>query len=70
MSRKEKVSIIRSEEFASVEEELTTALSGLEDANARIQALLASEAAIMGEPPTVIPDGVQEPPPTPGADRG
>ena len=49
MSRKEKVSIIRSEEFASVEDELTAALDQLEQSNSRIQALLESETAIMGE---------------------
>ena len=49
MSRKEKVSIIRSEEFASVEDELAAALDQLEQSNSRIQALLESETAIMGE---------------------
>jgi hypothetical protein len=51
MSRKDKISIIRSEEFASVEDELAAAVDQLENANSRIQALLASETAIMGESP-------------------
>lgn len=51
MSRKDKISIIRSEEFASVEDELAEAVDRLENANSRIQALLESETAIMGESP-------------------
>lgn len=51
MSRKDKISIIRSEEFASVEDELTAAVDLLENTNSRIQALLESERAIMGEVP-------------------
>jgi len=64
MSRKDKVSIIRSEEFASVEDELAAALDLLEQSNARIQALLASETAIMGESPAANADeGAEAPPP-------
>jgi hypothetical protein len=48
MSRKDKISIIRSEEFASVEDELAAAVDQLEQSNSRIQALLESETAIMG----------------------
>ena len=51
MSRKDKIAIIRSEEFASVEDELAAAVDELENANSRIQALLESETAIMGELP-------------------
>ena len=51
MSRKDKISIIRSEEFASVEDELTAAVDLLENTNSRIQALLASETALMGQTP-------------------
>ena len=49
MSRKDKIAIIRSEEFASVEDELAAAVDELENANSRIQALLEYETAIMGE---------------------
>ena len=52
MSRKDKISIIRSEEFASVEDELAAAVDQLENANSRIQALLESERIIVGEPTT------------------
>ena len=51
MPRKDKVSIIRSEEFASVDDELAEAVNRLENANARIQALLESERAILVESP-------------------
>ncbi len=50
MSRK--VTIIRSEEFASVEDELTAALDQLEQSNSRIQALLESERAVLADGPT------------------
>ncbi len=51
MSRKDKISIIRSEEFASVEDELAAALDMLEQSNSRIQALLESERSILAELP-------------------
>ncbi len=69
MSRKDKISIIRSEEFASVEDELAAAVDELENANLRIQALLESETAIMGESPAAdtadeaaaaVPDAVEQ----------
>ncbi len=60
MSRKDKVSIIRSEEFASVDDELAAALNLLENTNSRIQALLESETAIMGESPAGDTAGVNE----------
>ena len=51
MSRKDKVTIIRSEEFASVEDELAAAVDQLEQSNLRIQALLESERAVLAEFP-------------------
>jgi len=47
MSRK--VTILRSEEFAVVEDELAAALDQLEASNTRIQALLESERAVLAE---------------------
>jgi hypothetical protein len=66
MARKDKISIIRSEEFASVEDELAAAVDQLENANSRILALLESETAIMGESPAgntpeeAVPDPVEQ----------
>ena len=40
---------MRTEAFASVEDELSEALEALENTNARIQALLESEKGLMGE---------------------
>ena len=51
MSRKDKISIIRSDEFASVEDELAAALDQLELSNARIQALLESERTVLADSP-------------------
>lgn len=49
MARKEKVSILRTEDFASVEDELSAALERLESANSRVLDLLAAETAPSAE---------------------
>ncbi len=49
MARKEKVTLIRSEDFASVEDELSAALEQLENANTRVLDLLATETAPVEE---------------------
>lgn len=43
MAKKEKVSLIRAEDFESVDSELTEALSLLEASNAKVEALLHQE---------------------------
>ncbi len=43
MSKKEKIAISRSDDFALVEEELNKAMESLDDANARIEVLLQSQ---------------------------
>lgn len=61
MSRKDKLSILRTEEFADVEDELSAALEQLESANNRVQALLESEKAPMeGMLPLDAPDGAED----------
>ncbi len=45
MSPKEKVHFIRSTDFEAVDEELSEAMSGLDEANSRILELLNSETA-------------------------
>lgn len=45
MSKKEKISFLNSNEFESIEDELTAALSRLEEANERISGLLHGETA-------------------------
>ena len=43
MPRKDKISILRDDDFAEVEEALASAMDQLDDANTRIEALLASQ---------------------------
>ncbi len=61
MSRKDKLSILRTEEFADVEDELSAALEQLESANNRVQALLESEKApVEGMLPLDATDGAED----------
>lgn len=68
MARKEKVTIIRSEDFASVEDELSAALEQLENANTRVLDLLASETAPVGEERLVETPTMADAPPGGDAD--
>lgn len=43
MPRKDKIAILRDDDFAEVEEALASAMDQLDDANTRIEALLASQ---------------------------
>lgn len=43
MAKKEKIAIIRPDEFGEVDEALTEALAGLDEANTRVSSLLESE---------------------------
>lgn len=67
MARKEKVSILRSEDFASVEDELSAALELLENANSRVLDLLAAETAPSAEDQTTPDTGAAAGAP-PGSD--
>lgn len=51
MSKKDKIIISRSDDFAEVDEELSAAIEGLDDANARVEDLLREQtAALQGAP--------------------
>ncbi len=47
MPKKDKVAILRDDDFAEVEEALASAINQLDDANTRIEALLAEQ--VLGE---------------------
>lgn len=57
MSGKEKVSFVRSKDFESIDDELTEALNGLDEANDRILKILESE------PPSITADAGAQPAP-------
>lgn len=72
MSRKDKIVIVRDDDFAEVEDALASAMNQLDDANTRIEALLAEqtqteeEGADDAATPQETPDGAQ--PETPASD--
>ena len=49
MSKKEKVSILRTDDFEVVDEALSDALSGLDSTNTRISELLEQQASVSEE---------------------
>ncbi|HPO15493.1 MAG TPA: hypothetical protein PLI09_18770 [Candidatus Hydrogenedentes bacterium] len=57
MSGKEKVSFVRSKDFESIDDELTEALNGLDEANDRILKLLETE------PPPITGEAGAQPAP-------
>ncbi len=52
MSKKNKVTITRTDDFAEVETELASALENLDDANARIESLLREQRQPEGDDAT------------------
>jgi hypothetical protein len=64
MSKKEKVSLRRSEDFESVDDALTAAMLRLDATNERVGQLLSGDAARAGQLPG-MPDEQPEPTDTP-----
>lgn len=55
MAGKEKISFVRSKDFETIDDDLTEALNGLEEANDRILKLLETE-----KPPVLIDSSSEE----------
>lgn len=71
MAKKEKVEIVRSEEFETVDQELADAMALLDQVNARVIDLLESErppAVVDGAESAGAPEGERAPDEPPAAD--
>ncbi len=72
MAKKEHINITRSDDFAAIEEDLAVAIDSLDDANARIEALLHSQqteglASENDSPEADAPEDASQPTPLPDA---
>lgn len=71
MAKKEKVEIVHSEEFETVDQELADAMALLDQVNARVIDLLESErpsATADGAEPAGAPEGERQPDEPPASD--